>query len=972
MNCCNRNVLNPMTNLLMRLLLVIFFLNSAFAFAQTGGVSGRVYDKTTNEGLPGATVSISGTTRGEISDVAGNFLLLGIKPGPVKLEVRYVGYKSVLIDVVIEAGTLTDIEVSLELDATVMDEVIVTSQALGQAGAINQQINSSTILNVVSKDRIRELPDQNAAETVGRISGVYVQRDAGEGQKVVVRGLAPRFNNISINGQRIPSTDANDRSVDLSMISPSMLSGIEVYKAARPDQDGDAIGGTVNFKFKKAEEDPELWANLQTGYNSQQQEFGQYKADISYGRRFKKNKIGVYATGNYQRANRSSDQLRGDYQFLGEDVFGQQLIQPSELDLTDIIEIRKRYGGNLTTDFTFNPNHSIVWDNIFSYTDRDEVRRRRRYRWSEQRQEYEIRDRLIGISLFSTALSGEHKFNKGVELSWSASYSKSVQDLPESFTSRFREISAFNSTGIDLTGQTLDSIPKLAVNNVSETFLNQVFLDNDKTDDIMVSLQADLKIPINIGSVNGFFKTGLKIRDNERIRERNSLVGNYFTPLSGELAFFINDFPGLYQLTNNGGIAMTNFLSGFFARNFLGGDYFFGPGPGETNGPGLNRSLTSGLIRNLNSLNYLAKDFLADIDDYQSTETISSGYAMTELNLSTSLTILAGVRVEQTKTTYRGNFMESGFDYDDGGAFESLTKDSIGGRTYTEFLPMVHFKYKVNTWFDVRGAVTRTLSRPDFTNLIPLRRINDNEQTIRQADPQLLHTTAWNYDLTFSAYNKYGLVSVSGFYKVLNNIDYNRVFTRILPVDDPFVGYEISSPVNSTRDTKIFGGEFDLQVNLRFLPKPFTNFIIAANVTLLRSETFYPFIPTPQRLSEPPFTPFVVLDDFRPGRAPRQANLISNVSIGYEYKGFSARISMVHQGNTLATIGPVSALDAFTGGNTRFDMAIKQKIKKNFSIYLNWNNMSNTPELAFLGDNSRTTEQSYFGFTADLGVQYKF
>ncbi len=208
-----------MTNLLMRLLLVIFFLNSAFAFAQTGGVSGRVYDKTTNEGLPGATVSISGTTRGEISDVAGNFLLLGIKPGPVKLEVRYVGYKSVLIDVVIEAGTLTDIEVSLELDATVMDEVIVTSQALGQAGAINQQINSSTILNVVSKDRIRELPDQNAAETVGRISGVYVQRDAGEGQKVVVRGLAPRFNNISINGQRIPSTDANDRSVDLSMIS---------------------------------------------------------------------------------------------------------------------------------------------------------------------------------------------------------------------------------------------------------------------------------------------------------------------------------------------------------------------------------------------------------------------------------------------------------------------------------------------------------------------------------------------------------------------------------------------------------------------------------------------------------------------------------------------------------------------------------------------------------------------------------
>ncbi|GIV36362.1 MAG: TonB-dependent receptor [Cyclobacteriaceae bacterium] len=960
-----------MMNLLLRFS-PLLFISASFTFAQTGGISGRVFDKTTKEGLPGATVSISGSSRGEVTDVAGNFLLLGLKPGTVRLEVRYIGYRSQQLEIMIEAGTVTDVIIGLELDATVIDEIVITSQALGQAGAINQQINASTIVNVVSKERIRELPDQNAAETVGRISGIYVQRDAGEGQKVVVRGLAPRFNNITINGQRIPSTDANDRSVDLSMISPAMLSGIEVYKAARPDQDGDAIGGTVNFSFKKATEEPELWTSLQTGYNSQEREFGQYKVDLSYGKRYMKNKIGVYITGNYQRANRSSDQLRGDYQFLGEDVFGQNLIQPAELELSDIVEIRKRYGGNITTDFTINQNHIIIWDNMFSYTDRDEVRRRRRYRWSEQRQEFEIRDRIIKVGLLNSALRGDHKFKGGSELLWSASYSNSTQNLPESFTSRFREVSAFNSTGINLTGQPLDSLTKLAVNNVNETFLNQVFLDNEKTDDRMITLQIDYKIPLNIHSVNGFFKAGLKFRDNERIRERNSLVGNYFSSQSRELAYFINDFPGLYQLTSSGGIAITNFLSGFYADNFLGGNYYLGPGAGETNGPGLNRNQTSGFIRNLNSLNYLAKDFLADIDDYKSTETITSGYAMTELNLTTSLTILAGVRIEQTKTTYRGNFMLSGFDYDDGGAFESLTKDSTGGRTYTEFLPMIHFRYKVNDWFDLRGAATRTLARPDFTNLIPLRRINNNDQTIRQADPQLLHTTAWNYDLSFYAYNKYGLLTISGFYKLLKNIDYNRVFTKILPVDDPFVGYEISSPVNSTQNTKIYGGEIDLQANLRFLPKPFSNFIIAANLTLLRSETFYPFIPAPQRLTEPPYTPFAVLDAFRAGRAPRQANLISNISIGYEYKGFSGRISMVHQGNTLAVVGPVPALDSYTGGNTRFDMTLKQKLRKNLSIYFNWNNLTNAPELAFLGNSSRTTEESYYGFTADLGLQYKF
>lgn len=955
-------------------LLVGFFLMAGFGtMAQTTGwITGRVVDKASKEPLPGATVSIFKTTKGTVSDVAGNFTLTGISHGNIVVEVRFMGYKAQQIETTITPGAATVLNISLEPDAQVMDEIVVTAQALGQAGAINQQINSSTILNVVSKDKIRELPDQNAAETVGRISGIYVQRDAGEGQKVVVRGLAPRFNNVTINGQRIPSTDANDRSVDLSMISPSMLSGIEVYKAARPDQDGDAIGGTVNFRFRKASEDPELNINAQTGYNGQQKEFGQYKGDISFGRRFAKNKLGLYATGNLQRANRSSDQLRGSYLFLGEDVFGQSLISPDELELVDIEEIRIRYGASATLDYTINTKNSIVLDNIFSFTDRDEVRRRRRYRWGEQRQEFEIRDRVIGVGLYTSALSGEHQIGNKMELTWSGSYSKSIQDIPNSFISRYRETSAFNSTGIDLTGQPLDSIPKLAFNNVGETFLNQVQLDKDKTDDQIITAQIDLKIPYQFGTANGFIKTGLKIRQNERVRERNLKVGNYFTVLSQELAFFINDFPNLYQrVPGSGGIAMSNFLSGFYANDFLNGDYYFGPGPGETNGPGLNRALTSGLIRNMDALNYLSKDFIADIDDYASTETISSGYVMTELNVSPKLLLLAGVRVEQTRTTYRGNYMIAGIDYDDGGAFDQLTIDSVGGRTYTEFLPMAHLRYKLNSWFDIRAAVTRTLSRPDFTNLIPYRRINDNEQTIAQSDPLLLHTTSWNYDLTFSGYNKFGLITLSGFYKQLKNIDYQRVYTRILPPDDPYIGYVISSPDNSSQTTTIYGGEIDLQANLSFLPKPFNGVILSANLTLLNSETFYPFIPAPQRLSEPPYTPFVLLDEFRPGRAPRQANMISNISLGYEKGGFSGRISVVYQGDTSSEIGPVPALDSFTGSNTRFDLALKQKLRKNLFIYFNWNNFTNAAEISFLGDSSRITNQSYYGFTADAGVQYR-
>ena len=112
---------------------------------------------------------------------------------------------------------------------------------------------SNTIVNVISKEKLQELPDQNAAESVGRLAGVSVYRDAGEGQRVTIRGISPRLNSITVNGERLPSTQEQDRSVDLSMISPEMLEGIELFKALRPDMDGDAVGGTVNFTIRKAD-----------------------------------------------------------------------------------------------------------------------------------------------------------------------------------------------------------------------------------------------------------------------------------------------------------------------------------------------------------------------------------------------------------------------------------------------------------------------------------------------------------------------------------------------------------------------------------------------------------------------------------------------------------------------------------------------------------------------------------------------
>jgi outer membrane receptor protein involved in Fe transport len=247
---------------LLCLCLVTGFSNQSFA--QAGGtVKGIVTDKTNGEALPGATVGIKGTTTGTVTGMYGEYNMF-LPQGEVTLQIRFIGYKVFEKTLQVNDNDVIQLDVELEMDALMGEEVIITAQAVGQAAAINQQINANTIVNVVSQDKIRELPDQNAAETLGRLPGISVQRSGGEGQRIVMRGLSPRFTSITINGERIPAS-SDDRSVDISMMSPDVLAGIEVFKALTPDKDADAIGGTVNFRTKRASREPELNGYFQYG-----------------------------------------------------------------------------------------------------------------------------------------------------------------------------------------------------------------------------------------------------------------------------------------------------------------------------------------------------------------------------------------------------------------------------------------------------------------------------------------------------------------------------------------------------------------------------------------------------------------------------------------------------------------------------------------------------------------------------------
>ncbi len=188
------------------LLFLSFGFFPAAGFGQ-GTLRGTVLDSVTNEPLLGANVFVPGTALGGVTDREGVYRLVGLPEGRVKLKFSYIGYKSREIEITFTAGAATPLNIRLAPDVIEGTEVVVTGQRKGQMAAINQQLTSQTIMNVISEEKIKELPDANAAEAIGRLPGVSILRSGGEANKVILRGMSDKFTTFTIDGIRIPSTD---------------------------------------------------------------------------------------------------------------------------------------------------------------------------------------------------------------------------------------------------------------------------------------------------------------------------------------------------------------------------------------------------------------------------------------------------------------------------------------------------------------------------------------------------------------------------------------------------------------------------------------------------------------------------------------------------------------------------------------------------------------------------------------------
>lgn len=436
-------------------LLIVLAASMAFG---GGIIKGKVSDRTSNDALPGANIVVKGTSLGTVTNLDGGFTINNVPAGEQTLVASYLGYISKTVVVrVLEGGT---IQQEFKLAATTIEgqEVLVTAQAQGQLQAINQQLASDKIVSIVSEAKMQELPDFNAAQAIARLPGVSTVQSSGEASKVVIRGLAPQYNAVSVSGISLASTGStqigaasqggtsgsisNDRSVDLTMITPYMLKSVEVYKSLTPDMNANAIGGSVNMELREAPDEFKADVLAQGGYTQKSGSYNNYRLVASASNRFLDGDLGVYGLLNAESYDRDADNMTANYSTQSSVVQsdGYRPVIVPNVTLLRHLENRNRYGGNLILDYRL-PSGSIKSLNLFSRLSSTSMDYRTIYDYQFHNLTFRYREGENKTDMALNTLEFSNDFGLfSADLKFANSYSRNfARDLP-SMTSPRREV----------------------------------------------------------------------------------------------------------------------------------------------------------------------------------------------------------------------------------------------------------------------------------------------------------------------------------------------------------------------------------------------------------------------------------------------------------------------------------------------------------------------------------------------------
>ncbi|WP_062056866.1 TonB-dependent receptor [Aquimarina longa] len=937
---------------------LIFVVNSGALLAQNNSIKGIITDEY-GIAMPGATVVINEIYKTTVSDQEGKFILVNIPNGKHSLTVQYLGFLDTQKEVTVLGSKTAFIPIVLISKSVELDDVKIISYGVsGQARALNAQKSNMNITNIVATDQIGKFPDANIGDAIKRIPGITMQVDQGEARNIIVRGLSPQLNSVTLNGSRVPSAEGDNRNVQMDLIPSDMIQTIEVNKAVTPDMEADALGGSVNLITRTAPQSFRLSATLGSGIN-----FITDKSILNgsflVGDRSKNKKFGWMLSASITDNDFGSHNIEAEwtdefkYYTGADDAEGEPILEEvsvapytKEFEIRTYLvqRIRRSFAANF--DYQFDNNHTMFLKTMYNWRDDRENRFRLKHKILDA-EDIEIDDfsvtnrsltrfpvevqrqtkggvnndrnknrRLEDQRMQNYSLGGNHLFGT-VKINWMASFAQASEErLNERYAEYESEYSVYNDNS-DPEFPIFRAVNPTEATDLSNFEYGEITEENQYTKEEDINFFANVELPSDFfGKEEGSIKFGIRSRLKRKLRR------NDFFEFDLKDDFATLSDVGTRNYTDSDFLAGNQYQAGVYAdENWLG-------------------SL------NLQNGESVPDEFLRANFDVE--EDVMAGYVMTTQKLSDKLSILGGVRLEHTKISATGNQIK-----DEEDVIGKITKE----KTYTNVLPGVHLKYNMSTQTLFRFAWTNTIARPNYVDLSPTLDVISDDEEIFVGNPNLDPTTSMNFDLMGEHYfTSVGIVSGGVFYKKINDFIYTF---KEKTTDNTFGAdtseFDVFQPLNGD-GASVFGVEMAFQRKLDFLPGFAKNFSIYLNYTYLTSSA--------KGIRNEDGEERTDLD------LPNTAPHLFNGSLGYNDTKFSIRLSTNFSDAYIDEIGGNTFEDRYYDKQLFLDFNASYAITKSLSIYADVNNITNQPLRFYQGISQRTMQAEYYDRRLTFGLKY--
>jgi TonB-dependent receptor len=856
--------------------------------------------------ISGANVTLKSNnnqSRTTSTNENGEFNFRNISTGRYRLEITSAGFKTYSQDLVLKQDT--EINIAISENIKVLSNVNVFTRLNGEQESSSRVLekNANNVINVISAQVMERSPDINAANVLQRMSGVTLQKNSGADEAyAILRGLEPRYNNTLINGAKITSPDEKSRYVSLNVVPSDLLQKIEVSKSLIPEMEADAIGGTVNLVMKDAPdsvlfkvigslgysniffdrqyvyfskkdiEQKSLYDRFGSSYVAQPQDFSRSNLDFNNSTALP---TGTFAISFGKRVfkNKLGFLIADNFQnqYYGTNSQYNQAVPDIYQNKPTISDIAVR---RISTQ---QLNNGLTLHLDYNFNEKNKIILTNVFLVSYLAQAREIVDTAIKGGNGGRTVPGTGPVTRDY---FSITEHQYLENLKLEGKHILSHHFLFDWAGVFSTAA--KRAPDRADLNI-----------NTKIDTVHTT--GDINGPYTFSQTPYYFDEISRIWQHNNDKDYDAMANLSYRSTIKKLSLELKT-GGLYRHKT---------------RYNIQNEYDLKP---VANANGVKQQFND--IYSAQWIVYDTKGTQAyDINNYTLFENITAGYVQAKIT-SRNFDLFGGVRTEKTEQGYTLNtFYATGIN--------ALTKN------YVDVLPSVMFKYKLNSKTNLRLSYFKSISRPNFYELVPATLLSNSSPTAETGNPNLKHSVADNFDIRYEFFPKEEeQLFIGAFYKKIKD-----------PIEYAYEGVETYTPQNLGNAT-VYGGEL-------VYTKYFGDFGVTGNYTYIYSE-----------ISSPKFYTDVVAQTTDPNKLqkrPLQGETNNTVNLSLLYRNdkhqIFAQLAYEYLGKTLDRVYPVYGYDYYLTPQSFLSLSAEKHLRnRHFVVFGKFNNLLNTPTVNKIND----------------------